>query len=125
MSTTKQFLKDLTQICSISQMRMINAENIEAFQKTLEIFNTMPVTYQGDEKAYLHYFNGNQDWYITEKDCEPEQLQAFGYANIGYGFEAGYISLIDFTANNIQLDLFFTPKDVKTLIEGQMINDMY
>lgn len=119
MSTTKQFLKDLTQICSIPQIRMINAENIEAFEKTLEIFKAMPVTYQGDETAHLHYFNGNQDWYITEKDCEPEQLQAFGYANIGYGFEAGYISLIDLTANNVQLDLFFTPQAIGPLIEGE------
>ena len=32
-----------------------------------------------DNKAvvYLYYFKGSADWYITEKDMEDEQLQAF------------------------------------------------
>ncbi len=91
------------------------------FFKTLfvdlaERINNMPVTYktdgQGDEAiVYLHYFRGNMDWYITEKDMEDEQHQAFGLADLGMGFpELGYISIEELVQNGIELDLYWTPK---------------
>lgn len=60
----------------------------------------MDKTYEQDGKgeesiAYLHYFRGSADWYILEKDSEPEQFQAFGWADLGGGGELGYISIID------------------------------
>jgi len=69
-----------------------------------------------DPTVYLHYFYGNMDWYITEKDVgdveEPGQHQAYGYANIGYGLddESGYISIVELLASNVELDYHFTPK---------------
>ena len=86
------------------------------FVKLAETITNMPVTYktdgQGDEAiVHLHYFRGNMDWYITEKDVGDEQIQAFGLADLGMGFpELGYISIEELVANGIELDLYWTPK---------------
>lgn len=85
------------------------------------IIDKMPVTYEQDglgnkAVAHLHYFTGNCDAYITEKDICSEQLQAFGYINIGNGYEAGYISLVELLANGFELDFHFTPKQIQNLI---------
>lgn len=67
--------------------------------------------------VHLHYFLGNMDWHITEKDSgaegdtqEDHQSQAYGLANLGFGGELGYISLKEITENNAELDLHWTPK---------------
>lgn len=81
------------------------------------IVTTMPMTYEqddlGDEAiAHLHYFRGGMDWYITERDSDPDgagQNQAFGLANLGHGGELGYISIIELLHNGIELDLYFAP----------------
>lgn len=75
---------------------------------------SMAQTYDQDGKgdqatAFLHYFRGGCDWYITEKDRAGEQLQAFGQADLGYGPELGYISLVELLACGVELDLHFTP----------------
>lgn len=75
----------------------------------------MPKTYEQDGKGddaivTLHYFLGGMDWYITEKDQEDEQLQAFGFANLGYGGELGYISIVELLQNHAELDIHWTPK---------------
>lgn len=88
------------------------------FDKLVELADTvqtMPVTYgtdgQGDQAVVqLHYFTQGCDWYITERDCESEQLQAFGKADLGYGGELGYISLVEILECEAELDLHWTPK---------------
>ena len=86
---------------------------------------TMPQTYEQDGKgddaiAYLHYFTGGCDWYITEKDIEAEQLQAFGYANLGYGGEIGYISLVEICQHpRVELDLHFTPTKLSVIKQSK------
>ena len=80
----------------------------------------MPKTYEQDGKGEnalvsLHYFLGNMDWYITEKDMEPEQNQAFGLADLGYGAELGYISIIELLENGVELDLHFKPRTLGEL----------
>jgi len=86
------------------------------FVELAERINTMPKTYEQDGKGdeaivYLHYFRGNMDWYITEKDMGDEQIQAFGLADLGMGFpELGYISIEELVQNGIELDLYWTPK---------------
>ena len=77
--------------------------------------NTMPVVYDQDGKgddaiAYLHYFVGGCDFYITEKDTNQEQHQAYGLVSLGYEPEVGYISLPEILLNGAELDLHFTPK---------------
>ncbi|WP_131655428.1 hypothetical protein [Methylocucumis oryzae] len=107
--------------------------------KLVEIANvikTMPSSYetdgQGDNAvAYLHYFKGSMDWYITEKDkgapddkkegVKP-QSQAFGLADLGYGGELGYISIPEITSSDVELDLYWTPKTLSE-ISGNDSND--
>ena len=81
-----------------------------------ETVTTMPKTYEQDGKgddavAYLHYFMGGGDWYITEKDMETDQLQAFGLAMI-HERELGYISIVELQTMGVMLDLHFDPKRI-------------
>lgn len=89
------------------------------FGKVVELADTiraMPETYGqdglGDQAiVHLHYFKGAMDWYVTEKDSEPEQLQAFGLADLGEGYpELGYIGLVELAGAGVELDLYWTPK---------------
>jgi hypothetical protein len=106
----------------------VDGEESDFFiEKGLEIaktLKTMPKTYEqdglGDKSiVHLHYFLGNADWYITEKDmgeCPDskevsEQLQAFGLADLGMGYpELGYISIEELKSVGAELDLYWTPK---------------
>ena len=83
----------------------------------------MPKTYETDGKgdeaiAHLHYFTGGCDWYITEKDCEDVQHQAFGLACI-HESELGYISIVDLLRCRAELDLHFTPRTLAEIRKGR------
>jgi len=89
--------------------------------KILEIKNTiaaMPKTNETDGQgmnaiAYLHYFTGGCDWWITERDQEQEQEQAFGYACLNGDTECaelGYISIVELLSVGAELDFYWTPK---------------
>jgi len=90
------------------------------FDKLVElasVVSTMPKVYEQDGKgdqaiAYLHYFRGGMDWYITERDTTDEQHQAFGVANLGDGPEAGYISIAEIIGANVELDFHFKPRSL-------------
>jgi hypothetical protein len=90
---------------------------VDEVTKTIE---GMPKTYgtdgQGDLAiAHLHYFLNGCDWYVTEKDMEAEQFQAFGKVDLGHGAELGYINIAEIVNNQIraELDLLWTPKPLK------------
>jgi hypothetical protein len=89
------------------------------------LLETMPKNYEQDGKgddaiAYLHYFLGGMDWFITERDMEDEQLQAFGYADLGMGCaELGYINIQEITALRAELDLYWTPKTLAEIKKGR------
>ena len=76
----------------------------------------MPKTYEQDGKGdaaivHLHYFTASADWYITERDMETEQHQAFGLADLFRdGGELGYISIVELIQHNAELDLHWTPR---------------
>ena len=76
------------------------------------IFN-MPLPHETEDQedpiAYLHYFHGSLDAYITERDTSGDQLQAFGKINLGYGTELGYISILELIECGVELDLYFKP----------------
>jgi len=85
-----------------------------------EIITKMPVTYETDGQGLdaivkLHYFTGGADWYITERDMEEAQLQAFGKADLGYGGELGYISIVEILECGAELDLHWTQKPLSEL----------
>lgn len=99
---------------------VLRGEEAEFMQQIIsnmiDMVETMPATYatdgQGDQAvAQLHYFTGGCDWYITEKDRETEQLQAFGLADLyGDGGELGYISIVELLKVGAELDLHWKPK---------------
>lgn len=86
---------------------------------------TMPRTHDqdgkgGDAVAYLHYFTGGVDVWITELDRgAPDdtpadfQSQAFGLVDLGYGPELGYVSLPEILAAGAELDLYFAPRALR------------
>jgi hypothetical protein len=93
---------------------------VTVLNEMLDLISKMPKTYETDGQgkdavAVLHYFVGGCDWYITEKDMEDEQLQAFGLANLGYGAELGYINIQEITKAGAKLDLHWTPKPLKEI----------
>lgn len=99
---------------------------VAKMQEYAERVRTMPKTYDQENVAdpigYLHYFLGNMDWYITERDVDTDgagQVQAFGSANLGYGAELGYISIPELLENGVELDLHFTPAPLSTLKAAQ------
>lgn len=82
--------------------------------------STMPKTYEQDGRgdkavAYLHYFSTSGDWYITEKDQEDEQHQAFGLVSLGNDPELGYISIVELVKYGVELDLYWTPKTLEEI----------
>lgn len=103
----------------------LRGEEREYFALLLEEYGarvaTMPKTYEqdglGDQAViWLHYFTGNCDWWITERDSDEDgdgQIQAFGLANIGHGAELGYISIVELIENGAELDLHWAPKPIK------------
>jgi len=106
-------------------LQLLRGEEREYFQDKLcdlaALVTRMPKTYEQDGQgiyavAHLHYFTSGADWYITEKDAEtadePGQHQAFGLADLGYGAELGYISIVELIATGAELDLHFTPKSI-------------
>lgn len=85
-----------------------------------ERISTMPKTYQTDGQGddamvHLHYFRGNGEWFIIETDQEEEQLQTYGYADLGGGGECGYINIEELCANGVELDLYFEPKPLREI----------
>ncbi|MEO7326505.1 MAG: hypothetical protein ABIW82_16925 [Dokdonella sp.] len=116
-------LRTLRGFLSQQQLRAIDAgcwsDDRQFFYDKLvelaDIVRTMPKTYEQDGKceeaiAYLHYFSAGADWYITEKDLEREQHQAYGQADLGHGPECGYISLVELMTHGVELDFHFSPK---------------
>jgi hypothetical protein len=96
--------------------------------KLLELARTirqMPETYQTDGQGgaatvHLHYFKGGSDWFIIEKDSQPDQLQTFWLADLyGDGGEVGYISIDELRAINADLDFHWTPKTLAKVRSGR------
>ena len=69
--------------------------------------------------AHLHYFIGGCDWWIVEKDSDPDhagQVQAFGIADLGMGAELGYISIPELLENGAETDLYFKAKTIGDIL---------
>ena len=98
---------------------------IELIDRIHATWQAMPKTGETDGQgcaalARLHYFTGGCDWWIVEKDADPDhagQVQAFGIADLGMGRELGYISIPELLENGAELDLYFTPKRIGELLD--------
>ena len=91
------------------------------------VWDAMPKTYEtaGQGKgalAGMHYFTGGCDWWIMEKDSDPDgegQIQAFGIADLGQGFrELGYLNLPEILDMGAELDFHYTPRTVGDILKG-------
>ena len=114
--------------CEVMTDAMLGEEGdhfIELIDRIHATWQAMPKTYETEGQgcaavAHLHYFIGGCDWWIVEKDADPDhagQVQAFGIANLGMGPEAGYISIPELLENGAELDLYFTPKRMGELLD--------
>lgn len=111
-----QQLEVLGDMCGGEEREYFKAKLVEYAGRV----RTMPKTYGQDglgldAVAYLHYFTGSCDWYITERDVGPGQHQAFGVANLGHGPELGYISIVELLAAGAELDIHFTPARLRDI----------
>lgn len=123
----KHFLSNAQKKAIVS---LLNGEEKDFFWEKMSelcrLVETMPKSYETDGQgwkavAFLHYFKGGMDFYITERDMGDEkdgenglipgaQYQAFGLADHGHGAELGYISIQELIENGVELDLYWTPK---------------
>ena len=123
-------LDELTRFIGRSQMEavrmLLRGEERQFFiDKVCELRDlvaNMPKTYEQEGKGdaaivCLHYFIGNCNWYIIEKNSEQEQLQAFGIADLGYGPEYGYISIPELLEHRVELDFHYQPRTVAEQLE--------
>ena len=125
MKSKLEFLQNFISKQQLSSLEyLLKSEEKQYFKDKIdEIYttvDTMPKTYetdgQGDKAiAYLHYFKNGIDFFVTEKDMEDEQLQAFGLVNMNGELELGYISIQEILELNFELDLNFVPKKLKEI----------
>ena len=88
-------------------------------------WQAMPATYATEPQgraavAHLHYFLGGADWWIIEKDSDPDnegQIQAFGIADLGMGPELGYISIPELIEVGAELDFHYTAQTVAEILD--------
>jgi len=87
------------------------------------LFQAMPQTGETDGQGdaaivQLHYFGRASDWYITERDMEFAQYQAWGLARMQCE-ELGYISIVDLCRSpHVEIDLHWTPKTIGECRKG-------
>ena len=98
---------------------------IEIIDRIHATWQAMPKTYESTAKgraalAQLHYFIGGCDWWIVEKDADPDhagQVQAFGIADLGIGYrELGYISIPELLENGAELDMYYSPQNIGEIL---------
>lgn len=84
----------------------------------------MPGPYESEGKGddamiALHYFRGDSDWYIMERDpLDGPQLQNFGFVclhNDSIYAEFGYSSIEELIKYGVELDLYYTPQTVREI----------
>lgn len=136
------FLCDAQRKVLAEALRGEDASHFEAkLSEFAERIRSMPVTYEQDGEndgavAYLHYFIGGHDYWITEKDMADDgTLQAYGLASDGGPAEMGYISIAYLTGHHehfdpeclpesgnfpcVELDLYFEPKTLGEIKASQ------
>ena len=89
-----------------------------------QLMEMMPKNYEqgavDNPIAYLHYSSGNSHWYILERDSNPVQRQAYGFAvpnGDSQNAEFGYID-IDKVKRFSEFDLYFEPTPITEIMEN-------
>lgn len=114
-------LSQFMPVAELATLRAIVKESpamVETINKIKkQIAQTPPLYSQENKKnpkAFLHYFGGSYDAYITERGDDG---LAFGWASFGEFWECGSIYIPELIENGIELDLYFTPTPIKKLIK--------
>ena len=114
--------EEVRRFMPMMQIRAIigSDEHWDTIERLRGIIDQMPLPYgtdstpADDKIVWLHYFYGGSDWYIVEKDSEPEQYQAYGYAKINDDEEMAEWGYIDIEAlkktNKVELDFYWKPR---------------
>jgi hypothetical protein len=97
----------------------LHGERAAFFEEKLtslaERIESMPDVYGqdgrgGDAIVYLHYTAGSRNWWITEKNLEPGQWGAYGYADHGTcSLDLVDIPLEELTEAGAEIDLYWKP----------------
>lgn len=122
-----------SQLSHIEMVISKGSSDTEFFKRKLadleDTILTMPKTYETDGQGsdalvVLKYFSSSADWFITEKDVGTEQLQAFGYTDLGNGMaELGYISIKDLVeSGEVNIDMFWEPKPLGDALKIHKLN---
>jgi hypothetical protein len=114
-------VKTLRQLIQNAEEWEFFCEKVEELRHTI---HTMPKVYEQDGKGdnavvYLHYFGGNVDWWVTERDTTKEQLQAFGLVQLNkWEPELGYLDITpQCKADSFEIDLYWEPKTIGQIKE--------
>lgn len=108
-----------------------NDEIGEQLERLENMIKDMPQTYGQDglgqnSFVFLHYFAGDSDWYITEKDMgkptdSDYQIQAYGYVVLNgdtQNAEWGYVNIQELKSiPQVQLDFFWNPEQLYKLVD--------
>ena len=114
---TPKFTPEVIKIMPKHQLSVLRANDFSEMETAINVLNMavarVPKLYGQDgikdKVIYLHYFYGNQDWYVAELDKSTGEC--YGYADFGYGAELGYMSIPEFVNNGkVELDFYFEPK---------------
>ena len=113
--TILKFMPRSQALCFMDGLRGSEGSYFNDVAKRIsEVIEKAPALYETDGKGeevkpVIHYFWGNVDIYITEVD--KNSREHFGYTDIGYGLEAGYVNLeyIFKSLPLINLDFDFKP----------------
>ncbi|MDA8115367.1 MAG: DUF2958 domain-containing protein, partial [Acidithiobacillus sp.] len=121
----REFLSQSQRMATEQGLRGEDREYFSDKMRELEqVIANMPQSYQTDGQGdnapvTLHYFRGNADWYIIEKDSDPDkegQIQAFGLADLGMGEpELGYINIRELIQAGVEMDYHFAPRTLREL----------
>ncbi len=115
--TKPTFSSEAVKLIPNHQMKVLKSTNFSEMEDVISRLNSVakvtPKLYGQDgvkdKMIYLHYFYADQDWFVTELDQSTGEC--FGYADLGYGAELGYMSIPEFVSNGkVELDFYFEPK---------------
>lgn len=130
-ATEMKVIKSINDIPSIL-LEVMPKNQIKALIGNTEIYPTLvqlakdvnetPDIYTQDGKGkdsivHLHYFTGNSDWFITEKNLDEKLFFGYVVLNGDLQFsEFGYISIDEITSLNVELDFHFEKMTIKEAI---------
>ena len=129
---TQETIETFKKLTSPSQFKcvqeLMRGEEGQFFADTInrmaDIWANTPKTYETDGQdktrlARLHYYTCCADWWIIEKDSDPDsagQIQAFGIADLGMGPELGYISIPELLEVGTELDYYYAQQTVAEIL---------